>query len=389
MNNIAYADQLDSVCRLFASSRIGDISSMAELLTGLEALSIAANNAGYQTQGTAAHECEELVQKIIMDNADCASEALESVDKIIMEIRSCGSDPDLASKSELTLEINSTDENADLAPSRQTREANILVDDEIVREFSENNIAGLLEVEASILRIEKSKASDNDLGIIRRCFHTIKGEAGFIGLDNVQAVCHSTEDLLDQIDPQKCTDVLLSVVDWLRTAIKGLASGCDSANSTDGILGKIAAAAETMTRPEVGPKNHNNSNSEESNTGSIRRESGSNGIRTDLPPDCGYWSLIGDTSLLSDFISESKEHLEAANSELLNLEVNADNQEAMDAVFRAFHTIKGTAGFLDLVEMQHLAHEAENLLDRFLHQQRGGVDRRQRQGVMLEQEQRV
>ncbi|MCC6144120.1 MAG: chemotaxis protein CheA, partial [Candidatus Hydrogenedentes bacterium] len=70
-----------------------------------------------------------------------------------------------------------------------------------------------------------------------------------------------------------------------------------------------------------------------------------------------------DRSLLHDFIQEAREHLEAADVHLLTLEAAPCNKEAIDAVFRAFHTIKGAAGFLQLADLQSVSHEAETLLD--------------------------
>ncbi len=70
-----------------------------------------------------------------------------------------------------------------------------------------------------------------------------------------------------------------------------------------------------------------------------------------------------DVALVMDFIAESQEHLETAEAGLLELENKPDDQETLNRIFRAFHTIKGTAGFLNLNEISSLAHSAENLLD--------------------------
>src|SRR5690606_12936353 len=70
-----------------------------------------------------------------------------------------------------------------------------------------------------------------------------------------------------------------------------------------------------------------------------------------------------ERSLLEDFITESREHLEAVDVHLLTIDSAPDDQEALSAIFRAFHTIKGVAGFLELGNVLELAHEAENLLD--------------------------
>jgi len=67
--------------------------------------------------------------------------------------------------------------------------------------------------------------------------------------------------------------------------------------------------------------------------------------------------------LLGGFASEAIEHLDNADVYLLTLETEPQNEEALNAVFRAFHTIKGSAGFLSLDEISTLSHEAENILD--------------------------
>ncbi len=70
-----------------------------------------------------------------------------------------------------------------------------------------------------------------------------------------------------------------------------------------------------------------------------------------------------DVPLVLDFIAESNEHIEAAEAALLDLEAKPDDNEVLNLIFRSFHTIKGMAGFLNLVEIGSLAHSAENLLD--------------------------
>lgn len=70
-----------------------------------------------------------------------------------------------------------------------------------------------------------------------------------------------------------------------------------------------------------------------------------------------------DAEIVREFVAEAREHLETSDQQLLSLEQDPGNSEAVDAVFRAFHTIKGTAGFLQMADLQELAHEAETLLD--------------------------
>jgi len=70
-----------------------------------------------------------------------------------------------------------------------------------------------------------------------------------------------------------------------------------------------------------------------------------------------------DEELLAGFVAEALEHLESIEVNTLLLEDNPLDQEALNAVFRPFHTIKGVSGFLNLMEINHVAHQLENLLD--------------------------
>jgi len=73
--------------------------------------------------------------------------------------------------------------------------------------------------------------------------------------------------------------------------------------------------------------------------------------------------LANDPELIGDFILESREHLTAIELQLLTLDQDPANAEAIHAIFRGFHTIKGMAGFLDLDAVRDLAHEVETVLD--------------------------
>lgn len=72
---------------------------------------------------------------------------------------------------------------------------------------------------------------------------------------------------------------------------------------------------------------------------------------------------IQDPELLKDFIEEAREHLSSIELNLLSLETDPHDQEAINAVFRPFHSIKGVAGFLNLKDIHHISHEVENMLD--------------------------
>jgi two-component system chemotaxis sensor kinase CheA len=82
------------------------------------------------------------------------------------------------------------------------------------------------------------------------------------------------------------------------------------------------------------------------------------GLQAPAPPP-----LAQDRELLLDFLVESREHLARIETDVLTLERDRCSVEALNSVFRGFHTIKGLAGFLELWDMQKLAHEIETVLD--------------------------
>ncbi|MEI6108244.1 MAG: chemotaxis protein CheA, partial [Opitutae bacterium] len=74
-------------------------------------------------------------------------------------------------------------------------------------------------------------------------------------------------------------------------------------------------------------------------------------------------NLEENRELLAEFYAEAVDHLQQIEGALLALEHHPDDPEALNSIFRSFHTIKGNAGFLQLLPMQKLAHEVESLLD--------------------------
>ncbi len=71
-----------------------------------------------------------------------------------------------------------------------------------------------------------------------------------------------------------------------------------------------------------------------------------------------------DVPLVLEFITEANGHIESAEAQVLKLEEHPEDSEAVNAIFRGFHTIKGVAGFLNLRQIGSLAHAAESMLDK-------------------------
>ncbi|PTU30548.1 chemotaxis protein CheA [Stenotrophobium rhamnosiphilum] len=72
-----------------------------------------------------------------------------------------------------------------------------------------------------------------------------------------------------------------------------------------------------------------------------------------------------DTSneILADFVMEAGELVEKLGEQLIEMEKRPDDQELLNAIFRAFHTVKGGAGFLNFGPMVDLCHAAEDVFN--------------------------
>ncbi|MCD2204988.1 chemotaxis protein CheA [Halobacterium sp. KA-6] len=66
---------------------------------------------------------------------------------------------------------------------------------------------------------------------------------------------------------------------------------------------------------------------------------------------------------LEAFVREGEEHVTNLNNALLELESDPGNEEAMDAIFRTAHTLKGNFGAMGFEDASNLAHAVEDLLD--------------------------
>jgi len=70
-----------------------------------------------------------------------------------------------------------------------------------------------------------------------------------------------------------------------------------------------------------------------------------------------------DDDILQDFLIEAGELFEQLGEQIVELEQQPQDSELLNAIFRAFHTIKGGAGFLKVAEMVEVCHRAEDVFN--------------------------
>ena len=79
------------------------------------------------------------------------------------------------------------------------------------------------------------------------------------------------------------------------------------------------------------------------------------------------YSLLVDpemAEIFESFLVETKEILEKLDIDLVQLESTPEDADLLNEIFRSFHTIKGTSGFLGLEKLQKLTHHLEDILNK-------------------------
>ncbi|MDR1301810.1 MAG: chemotaxis protein CheA [Treponema sp.] len=67
--------------------------------------------------------------------------------------------------------------------------------------------------------------------------------------------------------------------------------------------------------------------------------------------------------LLKDFFSEAQMQVDTLEQNILVLENEGGNRDAVDEIFRAAHTLKGGAATVEMMELSHFTHLVEDVLD--------------------------
>lgn len=233
------------------------------------------------------------------------------------------------------------------------------VDPELLQAWVNESGIALSELESQLVAGPDQELSAETIAEVRRRLHTFKGECGVLSLHVAQSLCHEAESSIDRCTSESKPlpiDALLGLVDWLRGYVSALSKNAQAPAPAHEELLRILAATDSAansaaagaTSPASAP----------APTPSVPADP-SNEDPTPV-------TLFADGDMkdnLNDFLCESREHIANSEQALLELEKSPGDKELINTVFRAFHTIKGVAGFMNLTPIVSLAHSAEFLLD--------------------------
>ena len=110
----------------------------------------------------------------------------------------------------------------------QEENLDFLQDLDLLSGFISEAFEHLETIEVNVLDLEQNPGDEEIINNIFRPFHTVKGVSGFLNLKTINALAHSTENLLDDVRSGKLpmnndiVDLVLGVGDYLRTMIQNL-----------------------------------------------------------------------------------------------------------------------------------------------------------------------
>jgi two-component system chemotaxis sensor kinase CheA len=206
-------------------------------------------------------------------------------------------------------------------------------DQDLIAEFVVESQEGLAHVENQMLSIEAAGA-DVDVDLVNAVFrtmHSIKGAAGFFGLDRIGTLAHGLEELLNNLRNREIVPTSELITTMLRAAdfMKGLLDAVETSNDVD--VSAYVSELQSLRPPTVSMA------------------------------ECST-QPVALNEALREFVIECYENLDQMERDLVTLEQEPTSQPILRNIFRTMHTVKGGAGFLGLGSLETLAHAAEEIL---------------------------
>ena len=231
-------------------------------------------------------------------------------------------------------------------------------DDEMVEGFIADSREMIDEVEPYLIELQKAFVAEGTvdgetLNTIFRLFHSLKGAAGFLHLENVTQVTHEAETLLNQLREGKITlgDDQLEVIFKASDFIQKLLSNIEEVGNDQGFESEAGEIIQRLRQAYTG-----------------KEASGLVPETSEL--EASNELLLITPEMTKQFIEESAELLEKVEQSLLELEGTEEPGEVLANAFRNIHSFKGNCGFFGYSELERLSHKSETVLD---HMKNGSI----------------
>jgi len=216
-----------------------------------------------------------------------------------------------------------------------------LNDPEIIGEFINESREHLESLEPKLLQLEKEPHNFDLLNDIFRTFHTLKGSSSFLGLTQITELSHKSENILDELRKgefevtPEIIDFIFQATDILKSLIEDIASGeedkiKEATSGSSEVSEIINRVEEVIKRPS----------SKEMETERIEKEE------------------------MELFLNAAQQYLSIIAECIDKLKKKTYEPEIIDALFRAFHSLRSSADYIGFSEIKNIAEEKEKSLQK-------------------------
>jgi two-component system, chemotaxis family, sensor kinase CheA len=272
----------------------------------------------------------------------------------------------------------------------------MIEDDELRTTFQFASEEHLQKLDEGLLYLEEHPEDQEKLSEMMREAHSLKGDAGMLGVKDVATLAHQWEYLLGTLKDGKASlkegiyDRLYTGLDAIRKLVQEAVTGEPSGVNTFYVLAELMGAKSHSQSAESGSDAAAPS-STSSSTPSSAPSSVAPSVRdevrspvpilseTETPPtrpevpeimtrsvsaeaEIASSLLIDDDELRMTFKFASEDHLQKLDQGLLHLETYPQDREKLAEMLREAHSLKGDAGMLGVKDVATLAHAWEHLL---------------------------
>ncbi|MBW1722612.1 MAG: chemotaxis protein CheA [Deltaproteobacteria bacterium] len=237
--------------------------------------------------------------------------------------------------------------------------ANSPEDATLLLEFIAESLEHLEGIDNELLQYENDPDNKELIDSIFRAIHSIKGTSAFLGLKDINGLAHRLETLLDMLRngqrnlDEDIMEVLLSGFDLVRALIEELNQKIDQQIESEvepndrRIENLLSSLSAYIDEPDPEDAKGEQSKRKRAKPGPTGR-------------DDGYKIT---EKMIEEFKVEAFEHLEVCNDALIALDKQRDSRDAVNSLFRAIHSVKGTSSYLGLENISGLSHAFEGLLE--------------------------
>ncbi len=224
------------------------------------------------------------------------------------------------------------------------------------QEIVENLNTGLLSLEA------EGEGQDELINDLFRFFHNLKGNSGIIGYEEINALTHEAETVLNnmrkgEVQPShELIDLLLFVVDILEILVQAIdcAAGTAAPRDTSQVLHQLQVAlagGPVMLPPGMYEE-------AQQSAAPAAESANANGV---TPP--AVFAMGTDDDDMEMFRRTVAQQLEIIRSCMETLDNDSNHKPSIDAIYRCLIAIKNASAFVELEDIRLYAERTAGIVD--------------------------